>query len=203
MPPRRPLGGGHRRASRSPGSSGVPSSLPPSAAPRPSEVARRPLVRIKRPSNILGCFSYLVVLTAIVAGAWYYQVVDVVYPNSPRATAKAFMRAIYDGDMDRAGELCTAATQPLMAPLKQAAKPAQSSAQTEHPKELSWRATAVEVTGDRATVTVGQTLKEGTSVQSLTLPLALAKENSKWRVDLTGGIEPLKGLSGLSGIGLV
>jgi len=202
MRPRRPLGGGHRRASPSPGSSGVPQYVPPVAAWRPSELVRRLPVKIKRPSNILGYFSYLVVLTAIVAGGWYYQVLDVVNPSSPRATAKAFMRAIYDGDINTAGELCTAATQPLLAPLKQAAKPAQSSAQTEHPKELSWRATAVEVTGDRATVTIGQTLKQGTSVQSLTLPLALAKENGKWRVDLTGGLEPLTGLSGLSRTGL-
>jgi hypothetical protein len=129
-------------------------------------------------------------------------VLDVVRPNSPRATAKAFISAIYDGNIKSAGELCTTATKSLLAPMEQATKAPQGSAQAEHPKELSWRATAAEVTGDRATVTIAQTLKQGTSVQSLTLPLALAKENGKWRVDLTGGIEPLKGLSGLSGIGL-
>jgi hypothetical protein len=156
-------------------------------------------VKVKRPSNILGYFSYLVVLTAIMAGAWYYQVVDLANPNSPRATAKAFMRAIYAGDMGRTPKLCTATTQPLLAPLKQAAKPARSSAQTEHPKELSWRATAVEVTGDRATVTITQTLKQGGSAQSSELPLTLAHENGGWKVDLTGGPETVVGLSGLVG----
>jgi hypothetical protein len=157
-------------------------------------------VKIKRPSNILGYFSYLVVLTAIAAGAWYYQVVDVVNPNSPRATAKAFMSAVYAGDIDRTLELSTAATQPLLAPLKQAARPAQSSAQTEHSKELSWRATAVELTGDRATVTIAQTLKQGGSAQSSQLPLTLAHENGGWKVDLTGGPETVVGLSGLVGL---
>ena len=199
MRSRRPLGGGHRRASPSPGSSGGPSYVPPPSAWRPSTLVRRLPVKIKRPTSLPGWLFLLVVLGAMMAGAWYFQVLDVVNPNSPRATAKAFMRAIYDGDTDRTDEFCTAATQPLLAPLKQAAKPAQTSAQTEHPKELSWRATAVEVTGDRATVTIDQTLKQGTSVQSLSLALALAKENGKWRVDLTGGLEPLMGLSGLSG----
>ena len=196
------LGGGQEPASPPSSSSATPRYVPPAAAWRPPTLVHRLPVKIKRPTSLPGWVFSLVVLAAIVAGAWYYQVVDLVNPNSPRATAKAFMRAIYAGDIDRTLELCTATTQPLLAPLKQAAKPAQSSAQTEHPKDLSWRATGVEVTGDRATVTIGQTLKQGTSVQSLTLPLALAKENGKWRVDLTGGLEPLMGLSGLSGTGL-
>jgi uncharacterized protein YchJ len=143
-----------------------------------------------------------VVLAAIVAGIWHFQVIDVVNPNSPRATAKAFMRAIYAGEIDRALEFSTAATQPLLSPLNQGAKLAQSRSQTEHPRGLSWRATSVEVTGDRATVTIAQTLKQGGSAQSSEFPLTLAKENSKWRVDLTGGLEPLMGLSGLSRTGL-
>ena len=109
------------------------------------------------------------------------------------------MRAVYIGDIDRAGELCTGETQPLLAPLKQAAKRAQSRSQAEHPKELSWRATVAEVTGDRATVMVAQTLKQGESVQASEFPLALAQENGEWKVDLTGGPETVVGLSGLVG----
>ena len=81
MPPRRPLGGGGRRPSPPSGSSGSPQYVPPPAAWRPSQVVHRLPVKIKRPSGILGYFSYLVVLIAIVAGAWYYQVLDVVNPN--------------------------------------------------------------------------------------------------------------------------
>ncbi|HUW14003.1 MAG TPA: hypothetical protein VM537_30040 [Anaerolineae bacterium] len=146
-------------------------------------------MKIKRPTSLPGWLFFLVVLAAIVAGAWYYQVVDLATPSSPRATAKAFMRAIYAGDIDRTQELCTTATQPLLAPLKQAAKRAQSRSQTEHPKELSWRATAVEVIGDRATVMIAQTLKQGASAQSSEFPLTLAAERGKWKVDLAGGPE--------------
>jgi hypothetical protein len=156
-------------------------------------------VKIKRPSGLYGKVFSLVVLAAIVAGAWYYQVVDLVNPNSPRATAKAFMRAIYAGDVDRARDLCTAETQQLLAPLAQRSRPGQTTARTEQARQLSWRATAVEVAADRATVTIDQTIKQGGSVQSLRLALALAKENGKWRVEPTGGLEPLMGLSGLSG----
>ena len=195
-----PLGGGREPAPPPSGSSATPRYVPPPAAWRPSTLVRRLPVKIKRPTSLPGWLFLLVVLAAILAGAWYYQVVDLVNPNSPRATAKAFMRAIYAGDIDRTLELATAATQPLLAPLKQAARPAQSSAQAEHPKELSWRATAVELTGDRATVTVTQTLRQGGSDQSSEFPLTLAREDGGWKVDLTGGPETVVGLSGLVGL---
>ncbi|MBN1629019.1 MAG: DUF4878 domain-containing protein [Thermoleophilia bacterium] len=156
-------------------------------------------MKIKRPTSLPGWVFFLAVLAAIVAGAWYYQVVDLVTPSSPRATAKAFMRATYAGDIDRTQELCTAATQPLLTPLRRAAKLAQRRSQTEHSKEFFWRAIAVEVTGDRATVTIAQTLKQGGSAQSSEFPLTLAQENGKWRVDLTGGPETVMGLNGLVG----
>jgi hypothetical protein len=160
-------------------------------------------VKIKRPTSLPGWLFSLVVLAAIVAGAWYYQVVDLVTPSSPRATAKAFMRVIYAGDIDRTQVLCTGETQPLLAPLKQAARLAQSRSQTEPPKGLSWRATAVSVTGDRATVMIAQTLKQRGSAQSSEFPLTLAQENGKWKVDLTnesgGGGATVMGLSGLVG----
>jgi hypothetical protein len=196
------LGGGDPPASPPPGSRATPPYVPPAAAWRPSTLVRRLPVKIRRPSSLPGWLFFLIVLAAIVAGAWYYQVLDLVNPNSPRATAKAFMRSIYEGDNDRTRELCTAETQQLLAPLAQQARPGQTTAKTGPPRELSWRATAVEVTGDRARVTIDQTLKQGQSVRSLKLPLALAKENGKWRVDLTGGLEPLMGLSGLSGSGV-
>jgi len=194
-----PLGGGQDPASPSSGSSATPPYVPPTSAWRPSTLVRRLPLKMKRPSGLYGKLFSLVVLAAIVAGTWYYQVVDLVTPSSPRATAKAFMRSIYEGDIDRTQELCTAATQPLLAPLKEVAKLAQTRSQTEHPKELSWRATAVEVTGDRATVTIAQTLKQRGSAQSSEFPLTLAKENGKWRVDLIGGPETVMGLSGLVG----
>lgn len=194
-----PLGGGQEPASPPPGSSGTPPYVPPRAAWRPSTLVRRLPVKIKRPTSLPGWLFFLAVLAAIVAGAWYYQVVDLVTPRSPRATAKAFMRAIYAGHIDRTQDLCTAATQPLLAPLKQVARRAQSRSQTEHPKELSWRATAVEVSGHRATVMIAQTLKQGGSAQSSEFPLTLAQENGEWKVDLTGGPETVMGLSGLVG----
>ncbi len=194
-----PLGGGQEPASPPPGSSATPPYVPPPSAWRPSTLVRRLPVKIKRPSGLYGKLFSLVVLAAIVAGAWYYQVLDLVTPNSPRATAKAFMRSIYEGDTGRTRELCTTETQQLLGPLEQQARPGQTTAKTGQPRELSWRATAVEVTGDRATVTIDQTIKQGESVQSLRLPLALAKENGKWGVDLTGGFEPLMGLGGLFG----
>lgn len=193
-----PLGEEQSSASPPPDSSATPPYVPPTSAWRPSTLVRRLPVKIKRPSGLYGKLFSVVVLAAIVAGAWYYQAVDLVTPNSPRARAKAFMRSIYEGDIDGTRDLCTAETQQLLAPLAQRARPGQTTARTGQPRELSWRATAVEVTGDWATVTIDQTIKQGTSAQSLTLPLALAKENGKWRVDLTGGLEPLMGLSGLS-----
>jgi len=199
MGSRQPLGGGPRRASPSPGSSVVSPYVPPPAAWRPSVLVRRPPVKIGRPSGLYGKLFSLVVLAAIVVGGWYYQVVDLVTPSSPRATAKAFIRAIDAGDSDRTQELCTTATQPLLAPVKQAAKLVQSRTQTESAKELSWRATTVEVTGDRAAVTIAQTLRQGGSAQSSEFLLTLAQENGKWRVDLTGGPETVMGLSGLVG----
>lgn len=196
-----PLGGGQEPASPPSGASVTPPYVPPPAAWRPSTLVRRLPVKIRRPTSLPGWLFLLVVLAAIVAGAWYYQVVDLVTPNSPRATAKAFMRAIYAGNIDRTQVLCTAATQPLLVPLEQVAKLAQSRSQTEHPKGLSWRAKAVEVTGDRATVMVAQTLKQGGSAQSSEFPLILAQENGAWKVDLTGGPDGGQGtLMGLSGV---
>lgn len=194
-----PLGGRQEPASSPLGSSATLPYVPPPAAWRPSTLVRRLPVKIKRPTSLPGWLFFLVVLAAIVVGGWYYQVVDLVTPSSPRATAKAFMRAVYAGDLDRTQALCTAATQPLLAPLKQAAKLAQSSSQNERPEDLSWRATAVLVTGDQATVTISQTLKQGGSTKSSEFPLALTQENGKWKVDLTGGLEMVLGLSGLVG----
>ncbi len=192
-----PLGEGSELASPPPGPSATPAYEPPPSAWRPSRLVRRLPVKLKRPSSLPGWLVSLVVLGVMVAGAWYYQVVDMVILNSPRATAKAFMRAIYEGDIDRTRELCTAETQPLLAPLAQQDRRSETTTRTGPPSELSWRATAVEVAGDRATVAIDQTLKQGQSVQSLRLALALAKENGKWRVDLTGGLGPLMGLSDL------
>jgi hypothetical protein len=146
---------------------------------------------------------YLILLAAGVSGAWYYQVADLFAPNSQRATAKAFMRSIYGGDIDGAGELCTTETRPLLTPLKQQATriraEAEDAARTGQLWQLSWRATAVETSGDQATVTIDQTVKQGTSVQSLALPLALSKEDGKWKVSLTSELQPLVGLNPPSG----
>jgi hypothetical protein len=150
---------------------------------------------VKRASSIPVYVIYLILLGAVVGGAWRYQVIDLFAPDSPRATAKAFMRLIYEGNIDGAGEICTTETQPLLARLKQQAKWAKSTAKTEKPWQLSWRATMVETAGDRASVTIDQTVTQGTTVQSLALPLALSKENGKWRVSLTAELEPLVGLN--------
>ena len=194
-----PLGERPEPASPPPGSSATPPYEPPPSAWRPPRLVRRIPVKLKRPSSLPGWLAFLVVLGAVVAGAWYFQLLDLAIPNSPRATAKAFMRSIYEGDIDRTRALCTAETQPLLAPLAQQDRRSETTARTGPPRELSWRATAVEMAGDRATVTIDQTLKQGGSAQSLSLALALAKENGKWKVDLTGGLEPLMGLSDLFG----
>jgi len=200
MESRQPLKKGPLHAPPSLGSSTVPLYVPPPAAWRPSMLVHRPLVKVKRPSRIPSYLCWLVVLSAMVTGAWYYQLLDLVNPNSPRATAKAFMGAIDSGDMAKMQQLCTAATQPLLAPLKQAANRTQSRSTTEYPKEFSWRATAVEVISDRAIVTITQTFTHEKSVQSSELPLTLVQENGKWKVDLIdgpdGGYETVKGLSG-------
>jgi hypothetical protein len=197
------LGRGPARASPPYVSSVVPPYAPPTAAWQPSTMVRRAPVKIARPSGLFAKAFSLAVLAAIVAGAWYYQVVDLVTPSSPRATAKAFMGAIYGGDIGRAQELCTTATLPLLAPLKQVASRAEDRPQTVPPRELSWRADAVEVTGDTATVTIAQTLTETGSAQSSEFPLTLGQENGKWKVELTGGSnggqDMVVGLSGLVG----
>jgi hypothetical protein len=202
MGSRQPLGGGPLRASPSPGSSAVPPYVPPPAAWRPSVLVRRPPVRIRRPSGLYGKSFLLAVLAAVVAGAWYCQLLDLVNPNSPRATAKAFMRAVHAGDTDRTQALCTAETQQLLAPLDQAARQARNRVDTGQPREASWRATASGVTGGRAMVTIDQTLKQGPSAQSSEFVLTLVQEDGKWRVDLTGGpdggYETVMGLSGLA-----
>ena len=198
MGSRQPLRGVPPRASPS---SAVPPYVPPPAAWRPSELVRRLPVRVRRPSNIPSYLFWLIALGAIATGAWYFQLLDLANPNSPRATAKAFMRAIYAGKVDRTQQLCTTETQELLAPLNQAGRQALNRAAAAQPRRASWRAEAVAVTGGQAMVTIDQTLKQGPSAQSSEFVLTLVQENGRWKVDLAGGpdggYETVAGLSGL------
>ncbi len=195
----RPAGGGQLLAPPPRDFPGISAEAPPVVSWQPRPLGRRVRVEVKRASSIPVYVIYLILLGAGIGSAWHYQVLDLFVPSSPRATAKAFMRLIYEGDIEGAGELCTTETQPLLAPLKQQAKWAKSAAETAakkgQPWQLSWRATMVETAGDQATVTIDQTVKQGTTVQSLALPLALSRENGKWRVSLTTELEPLVGLN--------
>ena len=194
-----PLGGGQAPAPPPPGAPAPPPHVPPPPSFHPPTAH----VRIKRRSRIPDYLIPLLLLGGIWASAWYYQVLDLVNPNSPRAAAKAFVRAAYDGDIDKLIELCTTETQQLLAPLKQAASLGQTRPRAGQPKGLSWRATAVEVTDDRAKVTIHQNFRREQSTTSFTFQLPLLKEEGLWRVDPTGGLqagrEALKGLSGLFG----
>jgi len=195
------LGGVRGPASPPARSFATPPHVPPPPAWQPSKLVSRLPVKIKRPSGLYGPVFGLLLLGAIAAGVWYGQLLDLVTPGSPRATAKAFMRSIYAGHIDQTEALCTAATKPLLAPLEQAATLAQRRSGTGPPGELSWWATAVQVTGDRATVTIAQTLTQGGSARSSEFPLTLVKENGEWKVDLAGepdgGYKTVMGLSKL------
>ena len=203
-PPQR-AGGGQVLASPPQGVPGISADVPPVGTWHPRPLGRRVRADVKRASSIPVYVIYLILLGAGASGAWHYQVLDLFIPDSPRATAKAFMRLIYEGNIDGAGELCTTETQPLLASLKQQSRwikaAAEAAAKKGQPWQLSWRATTAVMAGDQATVTIDQTVKQGTTVQSLVLPLALSKENGKWRVSLTTELEPLIGLSPPSGTG--
>jgi hypothetical protein len=195
-----PLRGGPPRASPS---SAAPPYVPPPAAWRPSTLVRRLPVRVRRPSSIPSYLFWLIALGAMVTGAWYYQLLDLANPNSPRATAKAFVRAIYAGEVDRTQELCTAETQQLLDSLNQMNRQALTRASAGQPRQASWRATAAAVTGGQAMVTIHQTLKQGPTATSSEFVLTLVQENGRWKVDLAGGpdggYETGRGLSGLVG----
>ncbi|MGD0111782.1 MAG: hemerythrin domain-containing protein [Armatimonadota bacterium] len=198
-------GGGQGLAYPPTGAPGTNMEAPSAGSWQPRPLGRRVRADVKRASSIPVYVIYVILLGAGISGGWYYQVLDILVPNSPRATAKAFMRLIYEGDIDGAGEFCTSETQPLLASLKQQSRSikaaAEAAAKKGQPWQLSWRAATVETAGDQATVTIDQTVKQGTTVQSLALPLALSKENGKWRVSLTTELEPLIGLSPPSGTG--
>jgi hypothetical protein len=131
----------------------------------------------------------------VIVSVWYFQLLDYVNPNSPRAVAKAFIAAVEEVDLDRMTQLCTAESQQLMAPMKglmakfsgpemkkemQKAKEAASKRGV----KSSRRVTGTKITGDRAEVSVTMTATVGGQTSTMTNTIPLLREGGKWRIDL-------------------